>query len=61
MSTPPRTFVAKQLNFPGTYVVTRQIDARERTINVLLVGRPVDTLRLGTARRRLVRYRLQPH
>ncbi|AII53678.1 DUF389 domain-containing protein [Hymenobacter sp. APR13] len=51
-------FVAKELNFAGTYVVTRQIDPRQRTINVLLVGRPVDTLRLGAARRALARYRL---
>ncbi|WBA43238.1 DUF389 domain-containing protein [Hymenobacter canadensis] len=51
-------FVAKELNFAGTYVVTRQIDPRQRTINVLLVGRPVDTVRLGAARRELARYRL---
>ncbi|MBT9394155.1 DUF389 domain-containing protein [Hymenobacter sp. NST-14] len=54
------TFVAEQLNFPGSYVVTRQVDSRERTINVLLVGRPVDTLRLRQARQRLARYDLAP-
>jgi len=51
-------FVDKELDFAGTYVVTRQIDPRQRTINVLLVGRPVDTTRLGAARRELARYRL---
>ncbi|WBO86215.1 DUF389 domain-containing protein [Hymenobacter yonginensis] len=51
-------FVAKELDFAGTYVVTRQIDPRQRTINVLLVGRPVDTARLGAARRQLASYRL---
>ncbi|MFD2787406.1 DUF389 domain-containing protein [Hymenobacter rubripertinctus] len=54
------TFVAEQLNFPGSYVVTRQVNALERTINVLLVGRFVDTARLRTAQQQLARYELQP-
>ena len=54
------TFVAEQLNFPGSYVVTRQVDARARTINVLLVGRFVDTTRLRPAQQQLARYDLQP-
>lgn len=53
-------FVREQLNFPGTYVVTRQIDARRRRINVLLVGPTVDSARLGMASRQLAQYRLTP-
>ncbi|MCA8830451.1 DUF389 domain-containing protein [Hymenobacter pini] len=53
-------FVEEQLSFPGAYVATRQIDARQRRINLLLVGRPVDTARLGQVRRQLGRYRLAP-
>ncbi|WP_426492134.1 DUF389 domain-containing protein [Hymenobacter sp. 102] len=53
-------FVEEQLSFPNAYVATRQIDARQRSINVLLVGRPVDTVRLGQVRQQLRRYRLHP-
>jgi uncharacterized hydrophobic protein (TIGR00271 family) len=53
-------FVKQELDFPGTYVVTRQINARSRTINVLLVGPTVDSARLGAASRQLAKYRLVP-
>ncbi|QJX48748.1 TIGR00341 family protein [Hymenobacter taeanensis] len=53
-------FVKEQLDFPGTYVVTRQIDARRRRINVLLVGPTVDSARLRAASKELAKYRLMP-
>ncbi|SNR28844.1 DUF389 domain-containing protein [Hymenobacter mucosus] len=53
-------FVRKELDFPGTYVVTRQIDARKRRINVLLLGPTIDAARLGAARRQLIEYHLLP-
>ncbi|WP_167855683.1 TIGR00341 family protein [Hymenobacter fodinae] len=53
-------FVKEQLDFPGTYVVTRQINARSRSINVLLVGPTIDSARLRAATRQLAKYRLVP-
>ncbi|WP_245326380.1 DUF389 domain-containing protein [Hymenobacter wooponensis] len=53
-------FVKEQLDFPGTYVITRQINARSRSINVLLMGPTVDSARLAAAHRQLAKYRLVP-
>ena len=51
-------FVEEELRFLSSYVVTRQIDPQARTINVLLLGRPVPEAELAQARRRLPRYGL---
>lgn len=52
-------FVDEQLNLPGTFVVTRRIEADTRTINVLLTGKPLTRGQLLTARNQLARYRLR--
>ncbi|WP_324680786.1 DUF389 domain-containing protein [Hymenobacter sp. GOD-10R] len=51
-------FVDEQLSLPGTYVVTRRVDASPRTINVLLAGKHLTPNQLRTARTRLAQYRL---
>ncbi|GAB2796724.1 TIGR00341 family protein [Hymenobacter coalescens] len=52
-------FVDEQFNQqPGTYVVTRRIEADTRTINVLLAGQRLTRAQLREARQQLVRYRL---
>jgi len=51
-------FVDEQLNPPGSYVVTRRIEAPTRTINVLLAGKLLSRSQLQAARGTLARYRL---
>ena len=51
-------FVDEQLNLPGTFVVTRRIEADQRTINVLLTGETLTRAQLRTAQSKLSRYRL---
>ncbi|MCC3159741.1 DUF389 domain-containing protein [Hymenobacter sp. 15J16-1T3B] len=52
-------FVDEQFNQqPGTYVVTRRIEADTRSINVLLAGQLLTRTQLLTARATLGRYRL---
>ncbi|WP_196283785.1 DUF389 domain-containing protein [Hymenobacter jeongseonensis] len=51
-------FVDEQLNLPGTFVVTRRVEADTRTINVLLTGEPLTRTQLRQARQQLVHYRL---
>ncbi|GAA4024860.1 TIGR00341 family protein [Hymenobacter glaciei] len=51
-------FVDEQLNLPGTFVVTRRIEADARTINVLLTGEPLTRAQLRQARSQLARYRI---
>ncbi|TGE25251.1 DUF389 domain-containing protein [Hymenobacter aquaticus] len=51
-------FVDEQLNLPGTFVVTRRIEADARTINVLLSGETLTRAQLLAARSQLARYRL---
>ncbi|GAB3829637.1 DUF389 domain-containing protein [Hymenobacter jeollabukensis] len=53
-------FVDEQFNQqPGTYVVTRRIEADTRHINVLLAGQVLTRAQLRTARAALGRYRLE--
>ena len=51
-------FVDEQLNLPGTFVVTRRIEAETRTINVLLTGEPLTRTQLLKAQSQLARYRI---
>ena len=51
-------FVDEQLSLPGTYVVTRRVEASPRTINVLLAGKNLTPAQLRTAHSRLAQYRL---
>ena len=51
-------FVDEQLNLPGTFVVTRRIEADARTINVLLTGETLTRAQLRQARSQLARYRI---
>ncbi|GAA4359205.1 TIGR00341 family protein [Hymenobacter saemangeumensis] len=51
-------FVEEQLNLPGSFVVTRRLDADARTINVLLAGQQLTPAQLRQARGRLPEYRL---
>lgn len=53
-------FVDEQFNQqPGTYVVTRRIEAETRSINVLLAGQLLSPTQLRAARATLGRYRLE--
>lgn len=52
-------FVDEQLSLPGTYVVTRRVEAGPRTINVLLAGQRLTPAQLRAARNRLTHYRLK--
>lgn len=51
-------FVEEKLNLPGSFVVTRRIDAEDRTINVLLAGKRLTPAQLQAARRSLAKFRL---
>lgn len=51
-------FIDEQLSLPGTYVVTRRVEASAGTINVLLAGQRLTPAQLRTARARLRQYRL---
>ncbi|OGX81866.1 hypothetical protein BEN47_18950 [Hymenobacter lapidarius] len=51
-------FIDEQLNLPGSYVVTRRIEAEKNTINVLLAGQRLTRAQLRKARATLPRYRL---
>lgn len=53
-----RQFVDEQFAQPGTYVVTRRLEAGERRINVLLAGQRYRPAQLQAARARLPRYHL---
>ncbi|WP_161599421.1 DUF389 domain-containing protein [Hymenobacter nivis] len=51
-------FIDEQLSLPGTYVVTRRVEADTHTVNVLLAGQRLKPAQLRTARARLAKYRL---
>ncbi|WP_303311224.1 DUF389 domain-containing protein [Hymenobacter sp. BT730] len=52
-------FVDEELNLPGTYVITRRIEAEKRSINVLLTGRILTAAQLRAVRARLAEYQLR--
>ncbi|MBF9221250.1 DUF389 domain-containing protein [Hymenobacter ruricola] len=51
-------FIDEQLDLPGSYVVTRRIEADQRRINVLLAGHRLTPAQLRAARQQLPAYHL---
>ncbi|GAA0525777.1 TIGR00341 family protein [Chitinophaga japonensis] len=53
-------FVHQELDFPDTQIVTERVDGANRTIDVLLIGNPVDSPMIAQVKARLASYNLLP-
>ena len=51
-------FIDEQLNLPGAFVLTKRLDAKQNSINVLLAGRRLTPAQLAAVRSELPRYNL---